>query len=530
MAKKLRFFFMPFLGLTKDAFRVIFCCMVSMSAVTFCYSQTVREMMDANQKVFELVEKYVENSDLTDRYVQKVNPYQRLFESPSTTVYMDHINWFTNSSRKDTTSLSSYCSFYEQHQGSFTSFDISGVQIHYLRMENGKMLYNTELTKSYLTKQTDSSVVSHLVLHIEYDPVKQVALITQVECTEKDTRLQPHIMANYIKDDPAIYIPNSLKVKMINGKFVFLNSRVRPLSAEVYKQLSNQNCATYRYEFTSHKEEASHTISVSTLKNAVGLEVGYVLPFGSKIVVPEREGLLFGESSCQNLTFQFGATYLRQLYAVNRHRLSFETGLGLEVARNICEVDDYQDSYQDVDVDNESYERMIHVTNYKETASILSLALPVLLRYDYYVIPELSLFVSAGTRGALAFNRPVQASFDGEYKGQYGPEYFNVLIDHGYYNFGTFPGQQLSENAPRKTGWHLDALARIGAQYFFSSDYRWSAEISVGYRYRFLSNPVEQASDFCLSTDADHFSSVFYNLVSQPVHFMDCRVSVKYNF
>lgn len=512
--------------------KVILLVMISLGIMSDCLSQTVGEMMDANRKVYELVEAYVGNSDLTNRYAQKANAYRKLFASQNTTVYMDHISWFNNSSRKDTTTLTNYCAFYEQHQGSFTTYDISDVQIHYLRKEGGKLLYNTELTKSYLTKQTDSRVVSRLVLHIEYNLAKRTALITRIDCKQKDSRLQPHFMANYIKEDNAFYIPNKLKVKMIDGETVSLDSHVRPLSAEVYKHLSNQNCATYRYAFISNKEEATHTISISTVKNAVGLEVGYVQPLvGQPVVLPVRENLSFGSSSYRNTNFHVGATYLRQLFAVNRHRLSFETGLGLEFGSSRFSVDTYQDRYQDVDADEDVYERLICVTDYKEKAAAVSLAVPAMVRYDYYVIPKLSLFAGLGIRGALAFNRPAKASFDGYYAGQYGPEYFNVLIDQeGYYNFGNFEDRKLTESAGGKMGWNLDALARIGAQYFFTSDNRWSAEVSVGYRYRFLSNPLEQDSDFRLSTDAEQFSSVLHQLTVQPHHFIDIRVGAKYNF
>lgn len=512
--------------------KVIWIVMIVLGIMSDCLSQTVAEMMVANQKVYELVEAYVGNSDLTDRYAQKVNAYRKLFAGPNTTAYMDHISWFNNSSRKDTTTLSNYCAFYEQHQGSFTAYDISDVQIRYLRKEGDKLLYNTELTKSYLTKQIDSRVVSRLVLHIEYSLSKRTALITRVECKQKDSRLQPHFMANYIKEDQTLYIPKTLTVKMINGETVSLDSYARPLSAEVYKHLSNQNCATYRYVFTSNKEEATHTISISTVKNAVGLEFGYVQSLGgSSVVVPERENLSFGTSSYRNLTFHLGATYLRQLFAVNRHRLSFETGIGLEFGRSRYTTDTYQDRYRDEDTDGDAYERIIRLTDYNETAKALSLAVPAIIRYDYYVIPKLSLFASAGVRGGLAFNRPAKACFDGYYAGQYGPEYFNILVDQeGYYNFGTFEDRKLIETAERKMGWNLDALARLGAQYFFTSDNRWSVELSVGYRYRFLANPHEQDADFWLSTDAEQFSSVLYCLTIPPHHFIECKVGVKYNF
>jgi uncharacterized membrane protein len=43
------------------------------------HAQSVREVMESNQKVYELVDVYVENANLTDRYVQKSGTFRNLF-------------------------------------------------------------------------------------------------------------------------------------------------------------------------------------------------------------------------------------------------------------------------------------------------------------------------------------------------------------------------------------------------------------------------------------------------------------------
>lgn len=45
------------------------------------HAQSVREVMESNQKVYELVDVYVENANLTDRYVQKSGTFRNLFEN-----------------------------------------------------------------------------------------------------------------------------------------------------------------------------------------------------------------------------------------------------------------------------------------------------------------------------------------------------------------------------------------------------------------------------------------------------------------
>lgn len=492
--------------------------------IASCFSQSVNEMMDANQKVFELVESYLDNSDLTRSYKQKINIFRSLFASPNTPVYMDHISWYNNSRRTDTTTLLEYSSYYEQHQHSFISYEIKDVRISFPQWEGDKMIYIAELTKAYVTMLTDSMVTSRLALQIECDPVKREALITKIECKRKDIRLQPHILANYIKEDKALYIPELLKVKMINGDTSYLDGRIQPLSAEVYKQLSGNNCATYRYAFILNKENAVHTISIKTLKNAVGLELGYMQALdGQKVLMPERDGFSLNSPVCRNMIFRIGVPYLRQLYALNRHRLSFETGVGLEICRSRFMVDSCKDRYQDIDVYGDSFEHLVCLRNYKETGMALSLDIPVTLRYDYFVIPKLSVFALVGLSGSVVFNRSAEVSFDGFYAGLYSENRRDE-------NSGVFKADKQTLKVKQTMGWHLDALARLGAQYFFTSDNHWSAEVSVGYHCRFLSNVLKRDPDFKLSEDEGKISSIYHNVTTQPAHFLDFRVGIKYNF
>jgi hypothetical protein len=496
-------------------------------------SQSVREAMESNQKVFELVNAYAENANLTDRYPQRSSAFRDLFESQNTTVYMDHVSWFNNSNRKDTTTLQNYCSFYEQQQGSFTHFSISDVAISYVKSESRKMIYTAELTKSYLTKNIDKPVVSRLVLHIQYSLDKKVAKITNIECKQADNRMRPHIMANYVKSSNTLYVPNTLKVREIGGGETQLDNRVQPLSVEVYKQLTGRNCATYQYLFTPHNDTLRyHTISVNTVKNAVGLEIGYVLPLGAgDMIIPSDADYVFGDVAYRGNIFRIGASYLRQVFATGRHRVSFETGLMLDFGSQRFNADSYHDQYAAADSDGDDYVRTTQLSQYSEISRSLSLAIPATLRYDFYVIRDLSVFLSAGVRGAISFLSPAIASFDGYYAGQYGDEYFNIMMDqNGYYDFGTYHVAGLLENVSKTRTWHLDALARLGAQYFFTSDKCWSAELSVGYRYRFLSAPKTQTGDFRLSTNSTNFTSVCGNLYTQPSQFLDIQLGVKYNF
>lgn len=512
----------------------IFCIVACLGIATSCFSQSVREIMDANQAVFELVDSYIANANLTEGYAQKADVFRSLFESPTTNVYMDHINWFNNANRKDTTNLANYCDFYSRQQGTFTQFGVSDVHMDYQGVSDGVMEYTVGLTKRYRLPGDDQPVVNPLVMDVSYDISAKKAKITRIKCTRPDSRMHPHISANYIKYDNTLYIPKTLKVKNIDGSYIHLDERIRPLSTDVYSRLSGKNCATYSYDFEAQTEPVQHhTISVSTVKNAVGIEVGYSQALGGNASVPTDHGRHFSSPSYTERALHIGAVYQRQLFARNRHRLSLETGVSLDINWQRLNVLSYDEIREADDPDGDRYTRITRLDSILETSRSLEVAVPVILRYDYFVTPNLSLFVAAGVRGSAFLFGASNASFDAYYTGLYGPEYFNVLIDqNGYYDFGRFDvvGRDDSKAAVR---WHFDALARVGAQYFFTAEKRWSVELSAGMRYRLFDAPqvwLNEITDYSLSPNYETFNSALRNLTARPPLFIDCQVKLLYNF
>lgn len=512
----------------------ILCTALCFLSISTCFPQTVREMMDANQKVYELVDDYIANANLTELYTQKSTTFRNLFESQDVVVYMDHIDWFNNANRKDTVSLTNYCNFYSQKQGSFKQFQISDVHIVYQNISNGVMRYAVDLNKRYSTINADL-VENRLKLHISYEPSRKKAKITRIECTSADKRMQPHISANYLKYDNALYIPNSLKVMSVDGTEFLLNRQIRPLSAEMYARLSNNSCATYSYDFEAHSDTLPyHTISVSTVKNATGLELGYAQALG-RVSAPTDDGRYFDPSpDYHEQLLHIGAVYQRQLFARDRHRLSLETGLSFDIDWQRLYIHTYQESREAVDLDGDTYTRLTTLSDIHEKSRNLEIALPVTLRYDWYVINNLSVFAAMGLRGSVLFLSPSTASFRGYYAGQYGPEFFNTFLDsNGLYDFGRFDIEGLRDGGQVTPRWHLDAMARVGVQYFLPTDNRWSMELSVGYRYRFLDKPqvqLDNIHDYCLSPNAETFNSALRHLTRRAPHFIESQIKVMYNF
>lgn len=109
------------------AFLCCLCSFVSMNA------QTVRDVMKGNEVVFDLVNDYIENSNLTENYAVKVNTFKNLFASSQCLLYMDHLYWINENpeKRRDSVNLVEYCKFYQNQQGSFQqgTYKVSDVKV-----------------------------------------------------------------------------------------------------------------------------------------------------------------------------------------------------------------------------------------------------------------------------------------------------------------------------------------------------------------------------------------------------------------
>ena len=489
-------------------------------------AQTVKDVQQANNKVYNLVTSYISSSNLTDNYDRKISTFRNLFEKDETPIDMDHIYWFNNSIRDIRTTLDKYCTFYSSQQRTFSNYSICDIKISMTKYQDNKWYYVVNLTKNYTISGESKPIKNDLALHITYTSNNESAKITSVECTSKDKRLNPYILANYIKEDNTPYIPIQLKVLNLGNRTIKLGTEIEQLSPKTYEALCKKECAVYDYEFRQNQQHNHYTIAIKTIKNGIGIDFGFTHPIIKNLITkPLTTDSRFNDINFSYHSYQLGVNYLRQLYAFNRNRISFETGAGVYFNKQQLSIGNIRYNIPSIDADGTNYLRTNEYTDYDEVFRSTAITVPIALRYDYYLTHDLSLFTSIGTQIGTALSKPVSSTFNAYFAGRYGPDLFNLYLDqNGYYDFGTFNGNLTTENAKVIGLWQLNWTASIGIQFHFA-DF-WSVEASASYLY--AQNPGWIAAD--LST---RLTPILYSLNSclgSPKHLLYYRIHIKYNF
>lgn len=507
------------------------CCL---SSVVSMNAQTVRDVMKGNEVVFELINDYIENSNLTENYAVKVNTFKSLFASSQCLLYMDHLYWINGNSekRQDSVNLMEYCKFYQNQQGSFQqgTYKVSDVKVSMTSMTSEKARYKVELKKSYKLKGKKDSYSYILQLNVVYSYAKGYARINRISCTNEDERMVPSVFAAYVKKEKTLCVPKTIKMERFDQKSIIkLGETVQQVSSSSFNKLKSKESRVFQYAIEDKKKGNFKEISVVTIKNAVGLEMG----FGHYLFSPVRhlnmEGDFGGTVKYSNYNFHVGMQYLRQLYARNRHRISFEIGLQLAFHQQKFNAESYQEEIEATDVDGDNYIRKTAVSNYVERSRAWGVSVPVVARYDLYMLKDLSVFVRGGLMLNMLFLKPISAGFDAVYAGQYGPELFNMYIDrNGYYDFGCFEANSLSINAANSMSLNMGSLLSLGLQYHITG--AWSIEALASWQYMFaLQGNKNGTKPLRLTENNKTFQSVNDRL-SETLHIMDYQIRVKYNF
>lgn len=501
------------------------CCSASM------FAQTVRELMQGNGAVYDLVNEYMENSNLTENYASKVNVFRSLFATGQESLYMDHLMWQNDNEMNgsDKVSLTEYCRFYQGRQGSFSknSYQISDVSFQMTSIENDMAYYQVSLTKTYKLTMLNEKQTYRLLMDVQYSFSSKNAKITSIKLADGNKK-EPFVMANYVKNERTFYVPMTLMVEKVDGSPVNLGEDVEQVKQSSYDNLKKKGSAVYIYE--EHKRSHHREFSVRTVKNALGLEFGYGHPLMSSSTVKKLDmaGAFDGATRITGHKFHVGLSYLRQLYAKNRHRVSVEGGLQFALYRQRFTAENYKENVEAQDEDGADYTRNTLVTNYNELSRAWGLSVPLTARYDYYVINNMSIFAMAGVKCNILFWKPATAMFNAQYSGQYGPELFDLFIDqNGYYDFGQFNENKLTQEKSNAIGWSLASVLSLGLQYHFNES--WSMEASASWQFKFVDGAKQAGKPVRLTTDSKHFQSV-NDYVGDGKNTMEYQIRVKYNF
>ena len=332
---------------------------------------------------------------------------------------------------------------------------------------------------------------------------------------------------------PASGGPKWLWVKNTAGENVKVGDRYVRVDKKTLDRLSRNEAATYWYDIQAAGGGSRYVAKAQTIQNSLGVTVSHLTTgdFVHKGVwLPGEIGPEFESPTFHVNDFGLGIVYSRQLYAVNRHRLTLEINPTYRQMYYTMEAPRYAVTMPDKDSDGAEYERLVNVSNYKESYLTHSLAVPLAARYDFFVFKYLSLFASVGLENLFVLSGNGKAEFDALYAGQYGPELFNVLIDqNGYYDFGTFQGLTIERKDENAFRYSLSGTFSVGLQVFIGPNL--SIEIAGIYHRMLYSTPSDsQGAPFCLSSSSNNYQSMMSLLPSVCKDRLGGDVKVRLNF
>lgn len=300
---------------------------------------------------------------------------------------------------------------------------------------------------------------------------------------------------------------------------------------QIFKDMEQKSSAAYWYNVVQEEDSLHFLVHARTSRNAIGIGCNFLFYAG---VAPHHNWLRDEyQNDFEGATFRLrdisvGLLYARQLFGVNRHRVIFETQPGYRQIHQTFAADRYTTSYPAVDPAGYHYDRFVTVSNYNETRERHCVDIPLDVRYDIFVIKELSLFLAGGLDNVFVASDNGQATFDATYAGHYGEEMFNVVIDdNGYYDFGHYPNNNVATKG--KFGYGLYGMGKFGAQYFVGTVF--SVELACVYmRYLCGNLPDAKGGDYCLSESADTYQSMAVTMKPATQHRIGINLNLKVNF
>lgn len=337
----------------------------------------------------------------------------------------------------------------------------------------------------------------------------------------------------WVRYEPVKGVGQQIRLKDADGSTVRIENLYKLADRSSFIKLKRRGCATFWYDMV-HSDTAQHEIvKARTKKNSLGVTASYLL-YGtfSKHYnwLDEKYTDNFTNASFVMRDYSVGLNIGRQLFAKNRHRISFELFPSYRRMNQIFSADQYRTSYPAKDPDNSDYERLITISNYQETQRKQIVCLPLDFRYDLYFLKKISLFVAAGVENDFTILEKSDVQFDATYAGKYGEELFGVIIDqNGYYDYGTFANNHFENQEPKKLKYTLYGMATAGLQLFLGKTL--SLELAGVYHRMIYTSIEENVPDvYCLSASNDRYQSMQYCMKPAANHRIGGVVRIKFSF
>lgn len=336
----------------------------------------------------------------------------------------------------------------------------------------------------------------------------------------------------YVRYEPASGSSKTIRLRAPNGSISKVGEQFMEVDNLFSKRLKRRSSATFWYDVIPTERTNHYIIRSHTHKNVIGISGSY-LCYGDfthhKDWLRDELKDNFEGDSFGLRDFSVGLLYARQLCAKNRHRLSFEIAPAYRQIEQFFMANSYNTSYASTDPNGLDYDRLIHVTNYEENVSNYCASIPLNLRYDFFVFRYLSLFIAGGIDNVFIISRDSYVNFDASYAGLYGEDYFNVIIEDGYYDFGNYTGNFIRNESDIAFRYNLYGTAMAGIQLFIGPVL--SLEVAGVYHRMLYSNiPNANIDKYCLSKSSDNYESMALTMKPESKNRLGINVKLKFNF
>lgn len=477
---------------------------VVLATSMFAQNMTPNQLKQIRSAVYHWVDSYLEYSYLSSEY--DINKYRSLFTNDQVSVVNDYLP-ITEDER---IAIQEYRRLYLDSSNVYNAYPHT--------YESSIIVQDEEVTsKSYKCVLTLDKSISFSDAERKYEyPQKEYTLYITLEYNFRDKKVlctdiytSDKLSVEYILHQEADSIINRYIDKQ-DTAVLLKNTEHAP--AVISKYL-------YHYPFDNKLVEVRR----DTTKNNFHLGVLVGPSFYSSTL---NNTDFYNHSQKSGLAFGINLGFYHQLYLKGNSRIGIEYGVSFN--RNTFNVlGDYQTQYYTVDPDGGNYLRLVNATGFHEKIQLWSFSIPLALRYDYFISPELSVFGTVGAFASYDLLQQSNVSVKTEYAGYYDWLFGITINKNGIYDFGQFSQNGSVQDMALK---RLNAgmLVSLGCQYFIPKSH-WSMEPSIRYQTS-LFTPINSSFDFHLLERDGELHSATNLFKSIYKHNITMQLNFSYHF
>jgi len=252
-----------------------------------------------------------------------------------------------------------------------------------------------------------------------------------------------------------------------------------------------------------------------------GLFVG--LSFGPSQSTISNEGIQTVANLVSNSQNSFGGS-LEIGYFFSKS-IGISSGIGFSSYKSQLELGTYQNKFNTIDSENETYERQVSGTDIKEIQKVGFLSIPVCLDIRLPLGKKMGFFLQPGIGFAIPVTKKYTSNGTFTYKGYY-PAY-NVLLQN-LPAYG-FPGNvnSVTDGSLEIKSLHINALISAGFDFLIQKNIQFGI---AAFYSKSLSNISDYASPdkFQLSSDANQINSLMGGSSKASVQSIGVNIRLRY--